>query len=98
MMITIMIERRFYVRQLKDDVLVKFKTGVFLGTADEGCRYKNHASLARQIIDKYNHPFAQCFLIKNIKYTYDNQIVPPEILCEMDHIKQKALSQGFNEE
>lgn len=98
MMCTLMIERRSYVRKLKDDVLVKFKTGVFLGTADEGCRYKNYASLAQQINDKYNHPFAQCFLIKNIKNTYDNQIVPPEIVCEMDHFKQKALMQGFNGE
>jgi hypothetical protein len=98
MMSTLMIERRCYVRELKDDVLVKFKTDVFFGTADEGCRYENYASLARQINDKYNHPFAQCFLIKNLKYKYDQQVVPPEILCEMDHFKQKALLQGFNEE
>jgi hypothetical protein len=98
MMITIMIERRFYVRQLKDDVLEEFKTGVFLGTAGEGCRYENYTSLARQINDKYNHPFAQNFLIKNLKHTYDNQNVPPNIVCEIDHIKQEASKQGFNEE
>jgi len=98
MMSTMMFERRFYVRQLKDDVLVKFKTGVFLGTANEGSLYENYTSLARQINDKYNHPFAQWYLIKNIKFTYDHQIVPPEIACEIDRVKQKALMQGFNGE
>ena len=107
MMCTLMIERRCCVKELKeyvlvnelkDDILVKFKTGVFFGKADEGCRYKNYASLARQINDKYNHPFAQCFLIKKIKFTYDQHIVPSEIACEMDRVKQKALMQGFNEE
>jgi hypothetical protein len=37
-------------------------------------------------------------LIKNLKYKYDQEVVPPEILCEMDSVKQKALLQGFNEE
>lgn len=104
MMCTLMIERRCYlrelkeyvlVRELKDDVLVKFTTGVFFGKADEGCRKKNYVSLAQQINDKYNHPLAQWYLIKNIKFTYDHQIVPPEIACEMDRVKQKALMQGF---
>jgi len=93
-----MLERRFYARHLKDDELVKFKNDMVFGTTDEGCHYENFASLARQINDKYNHPFAQCFLIKNLKYKYDQEVVPPEILCEMDSVKQKALLQGFNEE
>jgi hypothetical protein len=88
MMSTLRIERRCYVRVLKDDVPIEFKTGALWG-----CRI----SLAREINDKYNHPFAQCFLIKNLKYTYEFQSVPPEIACEIDSVKQKALLQGFNE-
>jgi hypothetical protein len=89
-MCTMMFERRCYARHLKDDELVKFKNSVFFV-------YENYASLARQINEKYNHPFAQCFLIKNLKYKYDQQVVPPEILCEMDSAKQKAFLQGFIE-
>ena len=98
MMCTMMFERRCYARHLKDDELVKFKNDMVFGRADEGCWYKNYASLARQINEKYNHPFSQCFLIKNLKYKYDQEVVPPEILCEMVSAKQKALLQGFIEE
>ena len=94
---TIMIERRHYVKLLGNDDMITFKTGVSFGTKDDGCPYDNNASLARQIDNKYKHPFAQYLLIKNLEKKYDKQVVPPEILCEMDIAKQKASLQGFNE-
>ena len=91
---TIMIERRHYVNLLGNDDMITFKTGVSFGTKDDGCPYDNYASLARQIDNKYKHPFAQYLLIKNLKLKYDKQVVPPEIAREMDLAKQKASLQG----
>jgi hypothetical protein len=94
---TIMIDRRHYVKLLGNDDIITFKTSVSFGTKDDGCPYDNYASLARQIDNKYKHPFAQHLLIKNLKLKYDKQVVPPEILCEMNIAKQKASLQGFDE-